>query len=56
MLMDVPDNLNVSGIATVAGNTDLNGNLDVDGTTESKCQLDGSTIICIMVVAWNTHS
>ena len=27
-------NLNLSGIATVAGDTDLNGNLDVDGYTE----------------------
>ena len=27
-------NLNVTGIATVAGSTDLNGNLDVDGHTE----------------------
>ena len=39
-------NLNLSGIATVAGNTDLNGNLDVDGTTElDGLNVDGSTTL-----------
>ena len=38
--------LNLSGIATVAGNTDLNGNLDVDGTTElDGLNVDGATTL-----------
>ena len=38
--------LNLSGIATVTGDTDLNGNLDVDGTTElDGLNVDGSTTL-----------
>ena len=53
--------LNLSGIATIAGNTDLNGNLDVDGTTEldglnvdGATTLDGVNVGLALTVAGNT--